>query len=281
MKFYDKNGKKHKTLVGAVASNVQRKADNFVRSQMPSYEDTINENEHLYDAITDRYAVYPPEDSTVTPVTATTDHNSQPEEIDAQGKDVIRKHWNSAAVFTDAWHPGINEETLTEAELLSGELSAVIFQVGCYTVRSAQRVYSIHEAGDGRELEMPADQAEVEFVKNISPAYVGAPSLNGRLLRVMNEISAKHHASPNNVFAYVCRAILLSGSANWCEYIGDIYTVKENDSIPDEYASLLVYSHYEGSSFGVDTWYRLDPTGKVTKLELDPFNSNAGDESFR
>lgn len=91
----------------------------------------------------------------------------------------------------------------------------------------------------------------------------------------------KFHASPNNVFAYVCHAIILSGSVNWCEYIGDIYTVKENGSIPDEYASLLVYSHYEGSSFGVDTWYRLDPTGKVTELRLHPFNSNAGDESFK
>lgn len=89
MKFYDKNGKKHKTMVGAVAANVQRKADDFVRSQMPSYEDTINENEHLYDAI-DRYTVYPPEDSTVTPVTVKADHKSQSEiaseEIDTQGK---------------------------------------------------------------------------------------------------------------------------------------------------------------------------------------------------
>lgn len=285
MKFYDENGKKHKTLIGAVAANVQRKADNFIRNQMPSYEDTINENEHLYDAITERHAVYPSKDGTVTGTTATADHKSHSEiksdEIDTQGKDVIRKHWNSTAVFTDAWRPGINEEKLTETELLQGELSAVIFHVGCYTVRSAQRVYSIQKASNSQDLEMLADQIEVEFVKNISPAYVGAPSLNGRLLRVINEISAKHHASPNNVFAYVCRAILLSGSMNWCEYIGDIYTVKGNDSIPDEYASLLVSCHYEGSSFGVDTWYRLDPTGKVTKLELHPFNSNIGDESFK
>lgn len=79
MKFYDENGKKHKTLIGAVAANVQRKADNFIRSQMPSYEDTINEHEHLYDAITDRYAMYPPEDSTVTPATLTADHKSHSE----------------------------------------------------------------------------------------------------------------------------------------------------------------------------------------------------------
>lgn len=56
--------------------------------------------------------------------------------------------------------------------------------------------------------------------------------------------------------------------------------MKEYDSIPDEYAYLIVYSHYEGMSFGVDTWYRLDPDGKVTKHELNPFNSGQDEECF-
>ncbi|MDD6845888.1 MAG: hypothetical protein PUE32_10035, partial [Clostridia bacterium] len=52
-----------------------------------------------------------------------------------------------------------------------------------------------------------------------------------------------------------------------------ICLVKENKSIPDEYASLLVYDRYIGSSFGIDTWYKLAPTGKREFLslhDLDP-----------
>lgn len=66
MKFYDNNGNKHNTVLGAMVKNVSIKADNFLRNKMPSYEETINENEHLYDAVEDRYPVYPPEDITVS-----------------------------------------------------------------------------------------------------------------------------------------------------------------------------------------------------------------------
>ena len=37
-------------------------------------------------------------------------------------------------------------------------------------------------------------------------------------------------------------------------------------SIPDEYASLLVCLTFTGDSHGVDTWYKLDPTGKITTV---------------
>lgn len=208
-------------------------------------------------------------------------------------KNVIRKHWSNAVIFTDAWRPGINEQELTEAELLPGELSAVIFIVGCYSIRSAKRVYRISESDCSSELEIPADKADIELVRKeverkntrslegysvtvgMSRSY---PSWVDRLC-IMHEISAKHNASPHNMFIDVCR-VTQSMNADWCEYIGDIYTVKENDSIPDEYASLLVYSHYEGSSFGADTWHKLDPTGKITKLELHPFDSKQDDARF-
>ena len=86
------------------------------------------------------------------------------ENIDTGSKKIIRKHWNGAAVFTDAWHPGINEQEFTEAELLPGELSAVIFTVGCYIVRTAKRVHRIPEPGCGQGLKTPADETETELV---------------------------------------------------------------------------------------------------------------------
>ncbi len=57
-----------------------------------------------------------------------------------------------------------------------------------------------------------------------------------------------------------------------CEYVGDIYAVKKHGSVPDECASLLIYSHYECGFFGADTWYKLGPDGKVTEFVRDPFH---------
>lgn len=68
------------------------------------------------------------------------------EYIDTESKGLIRKHWSSSVVFTDAWHPGINDQEYAEAELLPGELSAAVFTVGCYIVRTAKRVYRIPES---------------------------------------------------------------------------------------------------------------------------------------
>lgn len=283
MKFHDKAGKKHSTVLGAIMGNISKKADDFVRSKMPSYEETINENEHLYDYVSDRRTVYPSKNGTVTGTNATSEHQShaedKPEDIVTLATDVMKKYWNSAAVFTDVLRSDTEKQELVETELLQGEMSAISFRVGCYTVRSAQRVYSVHKSDDSIELEIPGSQTEVEYIKNLSPAFAGIPPLNGTLLRITNEISAKHNVAPNNVFTFVCRTIP-QGGVNGCECIGGISTVKENGSIPDEYASLLVYSHFEGGSFGVDTWYKLDPTGKITSLKLHPHIPDEGNESF-
>lgn len=283
VKFYDHYGKKHKTVFGAILGNISKKADDFVRNQMPGYEETINENEHLYDAVTDRYAVYPPEDDAAAPATAAAVPLSQSktalEDSGTPYIDVITKHWNRSAVLTDAWRRGTNEQEVTEAELLPGELSAVTFQVGCYTVRSASRVYRVHKPGYSPELEAPASREEVAFFKNVSPVHVGAPAFNGRLLRITNEISARHNANPNNAFTDVCRAAK-STSYKWSEQIGAICSAKEHDLIPDEYASLFVCNTYMGDSFSSSTWYKLDPTGKITKLELHPFDSDIHNARF-
>lgn len=65
MKLYDKAGKKHRTVFGVLLGNISKKADDYIRSKMPSYEETINENEHIYDSVSDRHTVYPPEDGVI------------------------------------------------------------------------------------------------------------------------------------------------------------------------------------------------------------------------
>lgn len=204
--------------------------------------------------------------------------------IDTGSKDLIRIHWSSSVVFTDAWHPGINEQEFTEAELLPGELSAVIFTVGCYIVRNAKRVYRIPEHGCGQGLTIPADREETELVRkdveheDAHRKILMYPTWRDKL-EVVQEISARRKASPSSVFTIVC-SVAQSTSSNWSEFVRTICTAKEHDLIPDEYVSLLVCSHYVGSSFGADTWYKLDPTGKITTLSLRPFDPNMDNARF-
>lgn len=216
--------------------------------------------------------------------------------IGIENKNVIRKHWNSTAVFTGAWRLSSKKQELKETELLPGELSAVVCKVGCYIVRSAQRVYKIHELGYEPSLENPASKEEIELVREyvrrvkaagglagyLAIAIAGMPlpclSLGGGL-RIALEISARHHADPTPQYTFVCKATQ-AGNANWIESIKCICTAKKHTRISNECASLFVLSHYEGNSFGADTWYKLDPTGKITTLSLHPFDPNMDDARF-
>lgn len=184
----------------------------------------------------------------------------------AENGTVIRKGQEDTAVFTGVWHPGPDDRNLAGEELLPGELSAVVFQVGCYTVRSARRVYRLREPGLGQEPDEPAGQADTESVrKDMGSTYGGtAGYAEGSM------------ADPGNAFTVVCR-VLQPVPADGCGYIGDIYAVRENDTVPDEAASLIVYSHYEGSSSGTDTWYRLAPDGRITRSEKFPFPTETED----
>lgn len=195
----------------------------------------------------------------------------------------IRKHWGQSVVFTDTsyparveraglfrsgelwltWYPDWAQE-LTAEELLPGEISAALFNVGCYTVRSAQ--WACEYQGESM---IPASQEKVEFIRKYfadnSDAIMGPfYSWPWRYeQRVTHKISARHNSNPDGSFIYVCDA----PSDSWSLFIGAIYTAKENRFMPDEYASLFVHSVYSGSSFSSDTWYKLDPTGKISTVK--------------
>lgn len=199
----------------------------------------------------------------------------------------IREHWKRTVVFTDALHIAAWEwseigKKVPEGELLSGELSVVTFSVGCYTARSAQRVYRSCGPVYIPEEETPAGWEETELVKkDMTPMGTIRPLVPVWCdeLRVTHEISARHNDAPEGKFTYICRAAEAS-SGRWKEHISAIYSVKESKFIPDEYASLLVCLAFAGDSHGVDTWYKLDPTGKITTLRLHPYDSNADKARF-
>lgn len=103
-------------------------------------------------------------------------------------------------------------------DLLSGELSAVTIQIGCYVVRSAERVYRIPKPGYIFEKEILADDETLEYIRNerdgISMSFLDE-------FRITWELSAKHTALPDSEFIDICRAAD-TGDYPWCKIIGVI-----------------------------------------------------------
>lgn len=216
----------------------------------------------------------------------------------AEVKAAIRKRWTPTAVFTGYLHPG-KEKRVSQADLLPGELVAFTFQVGCYTVRGAYRVFKICEPSYVPELETPADQADVELVKKdvfknvIKPKDMdahlmmefGIPISCGftewrNRLRVTLEISARHNNSSNGDFICICRAAE-ARNLQWCEKIEGICAAKEHPFVSDEKASLFVCNTYMGNAFSFETWHKLDPHGTIKTLRLHPFDSEQEKARFQ
>ncbi|MCM1561271.1 MAG: hypothetical protein NC123_17275 [Butyrivibrio sp.] len=209
-------------------------------------------------------------------------------DINEMDRKIIQKHWSRSAVFTDAWDlenlP--DEQFLPEEELQKGEVWAASRQVGCYTVRRARRIYKAVNPGYDPEEEKPAEREDVEFLK--APHEGGGKAehlvpLNFGLrenLRDTIEISARHVSNPGGAFIYITRAASARGFS-WGEDIKSICTVKENDQIPDECASLLVRKVFLGDSFSSDTWYKLEPAGGITTLGAGLYGNMEDDAVFK
>ncbi len=222
---------------------------------------------------------------------------SKQSNMDGEQLDLYRRSSGDEVVFIDAWSPGTEEHQISDEELLPGEIKAVTFQVGCYTVRSALRVYTIQDPDwYFAKVGKPADKEEIEMVRKdlalgkedekvarekrsifaswgASSVFADHIPLWRDKLRITHEISAKHNSNRDMPFTYICRA---SDPVNgkWFEYIGDIYAVKERDTVPDEKASLLIYFVFTSDFYGVDTWYQFDSDGNERSFSHGPFNTD-------
>lgn len=188
--------------------------------------------------------------------------------------EVLRKHWSEFAVimypqedtgdstsYTNVamrFHP----DEVPNIELQIGELGAEIFQVGCYTVRIAQRIYCKYEPGYSPDKETPANLSTEEMEK----IKANFSYLNSTKYRIVMEVMARHIDNPNHEFVYICRAA--EGRA-WGEAITDIFTAKASPDIPDEYSALFVCHSWSGATSSNERWYILAPTGKVTEKPLN------------
>lgn len=193
--------------------------------------------------------------------------------------ETIRKYWSSLAVLTAYTKQNAVKEVPMH-QLLPGELSAVIFKVGCYTVRSAQRVYNVYEPGYSPEMETPASAEDVKLVRKDTQNGMGFGWFSwSNRLRVTHEISARHKSDLSGKFTYICRAAE-SRNHMWYETIEEICSAKKNLLDSDSKASLFIHHRYCGDSFGATTWYKLDPDGKIETLYLHDLNENQDDARF-
>lgn len=214
----------------------------------------------------------------------------KPSELEEYRKN-IRKHWKTDFVFTDSWSRRKDARQLGADELLPGELSAVTYTVGCYTVRSSQRVYRIPENNMVYipDDEIPADK-EVPDDKDAMDYFGRALAKKQRLFagvavadamdffegekyrrkcRMANEITARHNADPAGEFKYICRAASAT-NRSWSERISCVCTIKKTASLPDEHACLFVCNAYMGNSYGTYRWYEFNPKGKLTHFRIHP-----------
>ena len=196
----------------------------------------------------------------------------------------LNKHWSRAAIVTDfktkKFPVGYTGKEVPKAELLKGELFAVTFEVGCYIVRFAQRVYNVYECGYMPEKETPAEQADVELVRKDMGEHgmFGDRDWKNRL-RVTREVSAKYKSDKNGEFIYICRAAQARHHM-WHEEIRCICAAKKHPLLPNNKAELFVCNTYEGDSFCADTWFKFSPSGEIKTLHLHPYDSNKNTARF-
>jgi serine/threonine protein phosphatase 1 len=210
------------------------------------------------------------------------------------GMETLRKHLGNDIVFTGVWGDATEERQLEDSELLPGELSAVIFTIGCYTVRSAQRVYKEHEDYGSflPENAVPADEKDLAFVKE-SKYYssqswtlndVSLPSPWDGELRITQEITAKHNSDPEGVFAgnfkYVCRAVH-KAMTNGDEVIELISAIKKDASSSDENASLFVLLRINYLTALFAKVYRLAQNGVITEYREQEYDWASSEASWK
>jgi len=199
------------------------------------------------------------------------------------GKEMFCKRLKKDMVFTDEWSDDMDERELDESELLAGELSATNFTVGCYTVRTAFRVFKIPEYNEAlteNDYRIPADKEDLEYAKKLD--YVESMpkkiknamrmmkpyrifGLDKKRLHIVHEIKAKYNTDSDDIFKnkfkYIC-------DVDYQDRILMIYTAREK-SLSDEYASLFIIKKVDHAWGGWNVMYQLDTNGVLFKFDND------------
>lgn len=203
---------------------------------------------------------------------------------------MLRAHMDGNIVITDTWVRAEDLRELEESELRDGEISARTFTVGCFLIRQATCLYQGKNCFNQEEGRIPAERSIVSEYKkrylvgkrtNLDYTYneeiiFSLPELSDEY-RKAREISAKYIGKSgisSDEWQHIC---YVDVSVAWNEDIRFICAVKSGASVPDSQASLFVRKEYVGSSFRVDDWYRLAPSGIVKEYRLHQLDTTCHD----
>lgn len=193
--------------------------------------------------------------------------------------DTVRNIWAETAVFTDGLEnkkefnvpftslADREVKVISEDCLRPDEFASVEFNVGSYTVKSSWNVYIGSPQNPYSEEDREIYQNMVECIKNDLKQGRTFETCK-KLHRIANSIYAKRTGSDD--FKPICKTAGAKFYGKY-EYVGAFYSVKESESSPDEDEVLMVLGIYVGGYFSVDTWYKLDSTGRVEKYKIHPF----------
>lgn len=200
------------------------------------------------------------------------------EQNESEGMKTLRRHLGNDIVFTSVWADAKDEHELDDSDLLEGELSACTFRVGCYAIRSAQRLYK--DEGELHYTErIPVEKdAAAAYMKKRKSMLAFIPTNDD--VRLVHEICIKHNVLDIQAaqdWKYIC---LAATSMSWSESIDFIGTVKSNATIPDEQADLFILKKYTGDSFSVAHWYKFNPDGAVTEYQEHPYDPDSFETSW-
>lgn len=192
-------------------------------------------------------------------------------------KRILRRHLGDNIIITDFYNDETKVQALDESELLEGELSAVLFNVGCYSIRSSKCLYRDEDKNNNHYTDRhPATREEIRMVKEMNFTW----SIQPEGFRIVDEIAAKYNETEFAMdYKFVCMATT-ARSSRWSETINTICTVMHNQSIPNNETILYVNQTYIGDSFSVDDWYAFYPDGTIKSYRIHPFDKDSADRKW-
>lgn len=198
-------------------------------------------------------------------------HNCYKQNI-VYGSKTLCTHLGEQIVFTGVYMYEQEGDEIKGSELLEGEISASIFEIGDYLIRCAQRLYQDNDRIRYTER-IPAtrDMINEYMINNSVIDFIRGRSVG---LRKCYEISVRYIGEKENAssdeWKYIC---LATDSASWSESIDFMATVKKNNFESNKTAHLFVQKRFIGSSYTVDYWYQLTPDGNMTEYIEHPYSS--------
>lgn len=181
-----------------------------------------------------------------------------------EGIETLHRHLGDTILITGLWEKA-EETEVEENKLLEGELSAFIFKIGNYLIRSSMCLYQDTDE-NAYHKRIPATQDRIAAYGK-SGDYVMLSDREG--VREVHEISAIYKggdSASKKEWNFICLATE-GQMGRWRESIDFICTVKKDSSVPEEQEVLFVQKTYLGDAYCSKDWYKLTSDGRVTEYQ--------------